>query len=72
MFDGPLRTATGVLPLACGRATRLVRFLSAAEKEYDATVLFGVTTDTLDVTGDSFCQSVNPRNLEVIAGMVEV
>ena len=44
--------ATGVLPLACGRATRLVRFLSAAEKEYDATVLFGVTTDTLDVTGE--------------------
>src|SRR5512138_289372 len=44
--------ATGVLPLACGRATRLVRFLSATEKEYDATVLFGVTTDTLDVTGE--------------------
>ena len=44
--------ATGVLPLACGRATRLVRFLSMAEKEYDATILFGVTTDTLDVTGE--------------------
>jgi tRNA pseudouridine55 synthase len=49
--------ATGVLPLACGRATRLVRFLSAAEKEYDATVLFGVTTDTLDVTGDETSRS---------------
>src|SRR5262245_32002005 len=43
--------ATGVLPLACGRATRLVRFLTASEKEYEATVLFGVTTDTLDITG---------------------
>src|SRR6267142_509701 len=43
--------ATGVLPLACGRATRLVRFLSASDKEYDATIVFGVTTDTLDVTG---------------------
>src|SRR5438552_17440133 len=42
--------ATGVLPLACGRATRLVRFLSASDKEYEATILFGVTTDTLDVT----------------------
>ena len=43
--------ATGVLPLACGRATRLVRFLSASDKDYEATILFGVTTDTLDVTG---------------------
>jgi tRNA pseudouridine55 synthase len=49
--------ATGVLPLACGRATRLVRFLSAAEKEYEATVLFGVTTDTLDVTGEEITRS---------------
>ena len=43
--------ATGVLPLACGRTTRLVRFLSAAHKTYEATILFGVTTDTLDVMG---------------------
>jgi tRNA pseudouridine55 synthase len=49
--------ATGVLPLACGRATRLVRFLSATEKEYDATILFGVTTDTLDVTGEEVSRS---------------
>jgi tRNA pseudouridine55 synthase len=49
--------ATGVLPLACGRATRLVRFLSATEKEYDATILFGVTTDTLDVTGEEISRS---------------
>ena len=44
--------ATGVLPLALGRATRLARFLSASDKTYEATVLFGVTTDTLDVTGE--------------------
>ncbi len=43
--------ATGVLPLACGRATRLVRFLTASEKDYDATIAFGLTTDTDDVTG---------------------
>jgi tRNA pseudouridine55 synthase len=49
--------ATGVLPLACGRATRLVRFLSAAEKEYDATILFGITTDTLDVSGEEIDRS---------------
>ena len=43
--------ATGVLPLACGRATRLVRFLTASDKAYRATIRFGLTTDTLDVTG---------------------
>ena len=43
--------ATGVLPLACGKATRLARFLSASTKDYDATIRFGVTTDTYDITG---------------------
>ena len=49
--------ATGVLPLACGRATRLVRFLTASDKEYDASILFGVTTDTLDITGTETSRS---------------
>jgi tRNA pseudouridine55 synthase len=43
--------ATGVLPLACGRATRLVRFLSAADKDYEAVIRFGMTTDSYDMTG---------------------
>ena len=43
--------ATGVLPLAIGRATRLVRFLATSDKDYDALVRFGVTTDTYDITG---------------------
>ena len=43
--------ATGVLPLACGRATRLVRFLTASDKDYEAAIRFGVTTDSYDVTG---------------------
>jgi tRNA pseudouridine55 synthase len=43
--------ATGVLPLAIGRATRLVRFFAASDKDYEATIRFGFTTDTYDVTG---------------------
>lgn len=43
--------ATGVLPLAIGRATRLVRFLTASDKDYTATIRFGWTTDSYDVTG---------------------
>ncbi len=44
--------ATGVLALVCGRATRLVRFLSASDKDYDATIRFGLATDTYDITGE--------------------
>lgn len=43
--------ATGVLPLACGRATRLVRFLTASDKTYEATIRFGVATDSYDIMG---------------------
>lgn len=49
--------ATGVLPLACGQATRLARFLSASHKAYDATIVFGLTTDTYDVTGTETSRS---------------
>ena len=44
--------ATGVLALACGRATRLVRFLTASDKDYEATIRFGRATDTFDITGE--------------------
>ena len=43
--------ASGVLPLVLGRATRLARFLSAGEKTYEATVVFGRETDTYDAAG---------------------
>jgi tRNA pseudouridine55 synthase len=43
--------ATGVLPLAIGRTTRLVRFFTASDKDYVATIRFGMTTDSYDITG---------------------
>lgn len=43
--------ASGVLPLVVGRATRLARFLSGADKEYAAEICFGVETDTYDRAG---------------------
>ena len=43
--------ATGVLPLVVGRATRLAQFLTAGDKDYEATVAFGRTTDTYDALG---------------------
>lgn len=45
--------ATGVLPICVGRtATRLVPWLQRGIKEYEATVLLGEETDTLDPTGE--------------------
>ena len=43
--------ATGVLPIALGRATRLLNYLSP-DKAYRATVRFGITTTTDDLEGD--------------------
>ncbi len=43
--------ATGVVIVAVGRVTRLIRFLQDLEKEYLATAMFGVGTDTLDADG---------------------
>jgi len=43
--------ATGVLVLLVGRATRLAQFLSDTEKEYQAIIRLGYSTNTGDVTG---------------------
>lgn len=43
--------ATGVLVLCVGKATRIARYLEAGEKEYQAVLRLGVTTDTLDAEG---------------------
>lgn len=42
--------AEGVLPICIGKATRLIEYL-ADDKEYLATVKFGVTTDSYDLDG---------------------
>jgi len=43
--------ATGVLPVAVGSATRLVEYLMAGEKTYQATLHLGKVTDTQDAEG---------------------
>jgi tRNA pseudouridine55 synthase len=43
--------AAGVLPLVVGQATRLAQHLTASDKEYLATIRFGITTDTYDAAG---------------------
>ena len=43
--------ATGVVVVAVGPVTRLIRFIQEQPKEYLATAQFGVSTDTLDSDG---------------------
>jgi len=43
--------ATGVLPIAVGNATRLLRFLPSG-KAYNAKIRFGIITNTDDITGE--------------------
>lgn len=44
--------ATGVLVLCVGKYTKLVDVLTAQDKEYIAEIKLGITTDTLDITGN--------------------
>ena len=59
--------ATGVLPVFVGRATRGVEFFEHAEKVYETTVRFGLTTDTEDITGRTLTEcevSLTAEDLE--------
>ncbi|HSA85637.1 MAG TPA: tRNA pseudouridine(55) synthase TruB, partial [Nitrospira sp.] len=44
-------SATGVLPILVGRATRIAEYLVNWDKEYRAVMRLGETTDTQDATG---------------------
>ena len=44
--------ATGVLPVALGKATRFIDFIPHSDKGYTARFRFGTVTDTLDITGN--------------------
>ena len=44
--------ATGVLPVLCGRATGLCDKIPISDKRYTAVMKLGLTTDTLDITGE--------------------
>ena len=43
--------ATGLLPVMCGKATKLCSYLTNGDKAYRATLRFGIETDTHDITG---------------------
>jgi tRNA pseudouridine55 synthase len=58
--------ATGLLVLGVGGATRLLRFVQDADKEYLATALFGVATDSLDADGAILSREPLPVTAEEV------
>ncbi|NEP79187.1 MAG: tRNA pseudouridine(55) synthase TruB [Okeania sp. SIO3B3] len=52
--------ATGVLPIAVGKATRLLQFL-CSEKAYCGTIKFGVITTTDDLEGEIVKSTLAPQ-----------
>ena len=67
--------ATGLLPILLGEATKLTPFLTDQDKEYEVTLLLGVLTDTLDITGRVLAERPVPplsagRVQELLRGFV--
>jgi tRNA pseudouridine55 synthase len=52
-------SATGVLPLVIGRATRLAQFYTRNDKIYEGVVHFGYSTDSYDGDGERISQEVS-------------
>lgn len=52
--------ASGLLVLALGRATRLMRFLPARPKAYEGVLALGLTTDTDDLAGETLTTTDAP------------
>lgn len=49
--------ATGVLPIAFGRATRLIPYVMAGKKTYQFTIKWGIETDSDDLAGKEITTS---------------
>ena len=57
--------AEGVLVVTIGKATKIAELLTAAYKEYQAGVLLGLETDTLDITGSIINSKIVPDDLPI-------
>lgn len=63
--------ATGMLVVAVGSATRLIRYIQDGDKEYVADIRFGVATDTLDADGEVTESSPMTLTAEMLESALE-
>ena len=62
---------TGVLPVCINEATKLIRFFVKDDKEYRATMLLGVETDTLDMEGRVLAQRESDVTADEVGEAIE-
>lgn len=63
--------ATGVLVIMLGHCTRFIELLPEHKKSYTARVKLGLTTDTLDITGEILSESPVDVSLEQLLSVTE-
>ncbi len=63
--------ATGVMTVALGGATRFIELMPSHEKRYTAVIKFGISTDTLDITGNVLETSTRKVKTEEISAVLE-
>ena len=56
--------AVGVLPVCIGKATKLCDLITDWGKTYEAVMLLGTTTDTLDISGLQQRESIIPLTVQ--------
>ena len=62
--------ATGLIPLALGEATKAIPYLLKSKKKYEATLLYGMKTDTDDSSGNILKASCYiPRKIEILEAL---
>lgn len=65
--------ATGVMVVALGKATKLLKYLDKHDKEYIATIIFGLDSDTLDTCGTITNDiKMNPKLSEIKKALDEL
>jgi tRNA pseudouridine55 synthase len=64
--------ATGLLVLLVGQATRLQPYVEGDPKVYEATIRFGVETDTDDATGAPVRHAALPTEASVVAAIAQL
>lgn len=60
--------ATGVLVVGVNKGTKIMKYLNNDEKIYEATVCIGISTDTLDKTGEV----IDQKQVDELRGVDEV
>jgi len=66
-------SATGVMVVAVNQATKLLKFIHEHDKEYIVTILFGLSTTTLDLDGETIDRmDMKPTVDEINSAILEL